>query len=140
VSAASEPPGGGSVDDVERRRAVARRLRDARRAVGLTQKEVGERIGVARRSVYQWESGERLPTTALPDLAECYGVSTSFLLYGPGASEDVAELRADLLIVKDEIQMLVAEVKAGQQMIVELAEATERAFAELRRIVCGIGA
>ena len=36
-------------------------LRDFRKANGLTQKELGERIGVTSQAVNKWENGSRLP-------------------------------------------------------------------------------
>ena len=36
-------------------------LRDYRKAIGLTQKELGERIGVTSQAVNKWENGSRLP-------------------------------------------------------------------------------
>lgn len=36
-------------------------LRDYRRANGLTQKELGDRIGVTSQAVNKWENGSRLP-------------------------------------------------------------------------------
>ena len=71
------------------------RLREARRAVGLTQQQVAERLGSSRRAVVEWEGGQRRPHVALPKLAELYGVSTSYLLDGAEpASVELRELRA----------------------------------------------
>ena len=36
-------------------------LRYYRRALGLTQKELGDRIGVTSQAVNKWENGSRLP-------------------------------------------------------------------------------
>lgn len=36
-------------------------LRDLRKANGLTQKELGARIGVTSQAVNKWENGSRLP-------------------------------------------------------------------------------
>jgi transcriptional regulator with XRE-family HTH domain len=73
------------------------RLREARRAVGLTQQQVAERLGSSRRAVVEWEGGQRRPHVALPKLAELYGVSTSWLLEGAEpASVELRELRIAL--------------------------------------------
>ncbi len=57
----------------------------ARRAAGLTQEQLGERVGVTRQAVSKWEAG-----TAMPDaltaakLCEALNVSADFLLLGKG--------------------------------------------------------
>lgn len=108
---------------------VGQRLRDARRAVGLTQQVVADRLKCSRRAVSEWETGVRQPHTALPELAALYGVSTSFLLYGvEPSSVELRELRAD-------VAALALEVKTNQGMLVALAEAIESTFAELRRLL-----
>lgn len=72
----------------------AARLRQARKAAGLTQQEVAERIGVTRRAVWVWENEQVMPRTALPALAALYRVSETFLLYGiEPASAELRELR-----------------------------------------------
>lgn len=114
-------------------RTIGERLREARRTAGLTQKEAAERIGVNRRTIWEWENNVRRPTTALPELAELYGVSALFLSYGPDpTSAEVAALRGDLIAIVDEIARAVVDVKKN---VVTLAEATEAAFRELRDLI-----
>lgn len=91
----------GSVD-------VGRRLRQARLAAGLFQKDVATKLGVARGSVTKWEAGARIPYSHLASLAELYGVSTSYLLHGvETATTELAEMRAaiqsltELLVERD---------------------------------------
>ncbi len=48
----------------------ARRLRQRRCEVGLTQRELGERLGYSEKTVSKWESGRSIcPSAALPKLA-----------------------------------------------------------------------
>jgi transcriptional regulator with XRE-family HTH domain len=52
-----------------------RRLRDARRAARLTQRQLGERLGVGETGVANWETGQRVPRTdRLGELARILGV------------------------------------------------------------------
>lgn len=44
-----------------RRESFARRLSDGRKRTGLTQLQLAERLDVSRRSIIQWEDGEREP-------------------------------------------------------------------------------
>ncbi len=61
------------------------RIAAARRAAGLTQEQLGERVGVTRQAVSKWEAG-----TAMPDaltaarLCDALDVSADYLLLGKG--------------------------------------------------------
>lgn len=112
---------------------VGARLRAARRAAGLMQQQVAEAIGVQRRAVYTWESGQRLPAEHLPALAALYGVTTSYLLHGVEPSSiELRELRviADALTV--EVSALRRDVDVVMRRLVALAELTGEALADLR--------
>lgn len=103
-------------------RAVAERLRELRKAAGLTQRQVAEKIGVNRRTVYEWEDAQRLPYQALPLLAELYETTPRFLLYGiESEAVELAELR-------DEVADLRASLTA-------FAELTEKTLGEIRRLL-----
>lgn len=39
---------------------IGKRIRDARKAAGLTQEELAERMGTSSVAVAQWETGESL--------------------------------------------------------------------------------
>ena len=54
---------------------VAKNMRDRRRALGYTQRELGERLGYSEKAISKWESGAALPPSAvLPSLADTLGV------------------------------------------------------------------
>ena len=54
-----------------------------RKQKGLTQTELGERLGITFQAVSKWERGETLPDTAiLPDLADVLETSIDNLLTG----------------------------------------------------------
>lgn len=40
------------------------RLRDYRTSNGLTQHELGEKLGVSAETIYRWENGKRAPSLA----------------------------------------------------------------------------
>lgn len=70
---------------------MAKRLVDRRRAAGLSQEGLAERLGVTRQAVSKWERSESSPDTDnLIALAKLYGVSLDDLLYA-----DVTESDAD---------------------------------------------
>lgn len=57
------------------------KLRKYRKSMGLTQDELGERIGVSGQAVSKWESGECLPDCYnLKALSDLYGISLDILL------------------------------------------------------------
>ena len=61
---------------------MATRLADRRRAAGLSQEALAEKLGVTRQAVSKWERSESSPDTDnLIALANLYGVSLDDLLY-----------------------------------------------------------
>jgi transcriptional regulator with XRE-family HTH domain len=65
-----------------------RRLRELRRAAGLSQKELAGKLGVPQSAVSQWESGIHTPAvTDIPDMAAALGADPGDL-FKP-ASADV---------------------------------------------------
>ena len=62
---------------------IAEQILFLRRSRGLTQAELGERVGVSFQAVSKWERGETLPDiTALPDLAKVLQTSIDNILLG----------------------------------------------------------
>lgn len=58
-------------------------IQSGRKAAGITQAEMGERLGVSSQSVSNWERGESLPDIALlPDLACMLRCSVDAILSG----------------------------------------------------------
>ncbi len=62
---------------------VAEQIAILRKNKGLTQNELGERVGVSFQAVSKWERGETLPDVAiLPDLAKVLETSIDNILLG----------------------------------------------------------
>lgn len=60
---------------------VGQQIREARKAKGLTQKELGEKLGVSESTVNQYESGKQnLTIDTLGKIADALGFSFSTLL------------------------------------------------------------
>lgn len=58
-----------------------RRLKEARKAAGLTMKELGDRVGVTEAAISLYESGRREPSqSVLVAISEILGCSTDYLL------------------------------------------------------------
>ena len=57
------------------------RIKELREAAGMSQRELGERIGISGPAVSMWESGENRPSlTNLEKLADVLGVSIDAIL------------------------------------------------------------
>ncbi len=60
---------------------VGEQIAVLRKAKGLTQSELGERVGVSFQAVSKWERGETLPDiTILPDLAKILETTIDYIL------------------------------------------------------------
>ena len=72
--------------------AVGARIRECRKAAGLSQAELGRRVGVSQQAVGQWEKGVNLPEGArLVAVAEALAVSVDELL----GQRDLTSARLD---------------------------------------------
>ena len=66
-------------------------LSNARRAKGMSQEELAERLDVSRQTIYKWETGATYPDIdKLGDIARCLDVSAAYLL-GEGGEAPEAE-------------------------------------------------
>ena len=60
---------------------LGRRIQEARKAAGLSQESLGERLGVSRQAVSKWERNEAMPEAEkLVRISRQFGVSTDYLL------------------------------------------------------------
>lgn len=64
---------------------IGKRIRDIRKRAGMTQGDLGRRLGVTASSVSSYESGEYSPSTeCLVEIAKIGGTSIDWLLTGEG--------------------------------------------------------
>ncbi|MDI9469625.1 MAG: helix-turn-helix transcriptional regulator [Bacillota bacterium] len=60
---------------------VGTKLKEARRAVSMTQEEVAEKLGVSRQSISNWENGRTYPDiVSVVRMSELYNISLDALL------------------------------------------------------------
>ena len=81
---------------------INQNIRLLRQKCGLTQEQLGEKIGVSAQSISKWEQSLTSPDISLlPLLAECFGVTIDSLFLGvparkyPGYSNERSELLAN---------------------------------------------
>ena len=93
---------------------VAQRLRDLRAGTVMTQQDVANAVGVTRRAVTTWETGNRLPRQPfLSRLAALYGVTAGFIVTGAtGDDGPIGAMRAELDVLTRLVIMLTEEVHA----------------------------
>ncbi len=73
-----------------------------RRANGMTQKELGEKLFVSDKTVSRWECDESTPELSLiPVIAEIFGITTDELLRGERNNQDKELLRTEEDINKE---------------------------------------
>lgn len=64
-------------------------IAERRKAIGLTQQMLADRLGLTNKAVSKWETGDGLPDiTVLPALAENLGVTVDELLAGERRPKD----------------------------------------------------
>ena len=60
---------------------VGQRIAQKRRELGLSQEELGERLGVSRQAIYKWEADQTLPEIEkLVNLSKLFSVPVGWLL------------------------------------------------------------
>lgn len=93
----------------------AERLRELRRSRGLTQKELGAKIGLSKAVVSKYETGIGCPSfDVLIRIAQYFGVSTDYLLGASGSKTiDISRLTDSQA---EAVHLLIAEfIKANQK-------------------------
>lgn len=90
---------------------VAQQISALRKSKGITQSELGERVGVSFQAVSKWERGETLPDIAvLPDLAKVLETSIDNILLG---GEKQVEYKG---------KISVSDMKAGLECLKNMGE------------------
>lgn len=61
---------------------VGEKIKERRKALGLTQTELGERLGVQKNAVSKWETGrvDDIPGSKIRAMAALFGVTPSYLI------------------------------------------------------------
>lgn len=73
-----------------------------RKEKGLTQAELGERLGISNRTISKWENGDGLPDIAtLPELAKELNITVDELL--SAEKKELAELKVTEIESKDKV-------------------------------------
>ena len=82
---------------------IGKYLQELRKEKGITQEQLAERVGVARRTISRWETGSNMPDLdILIELSDYYNVDLRELLSGERKSEQMdKEMKETVLQVAD---------------------------------------
>ena len=89
---------------------IGQRIAQYRKALGLSQEALGEKLGVTRQSIYKWESDAALPEIEkLVTLSRLFGLSVGALL---GVEEDAAPAPEENSELSEQQLKMVEEIVA----------------------------
>ncbi len=78
---------------------IGKYLQERRKEKGLTQEQLAEHVGVARRTISRWETGSNMPDLdILIELSDFYDVDLRELLSGERRSEQMNEEMKDTVL------------------------------------------
>lgn len=110
-----------------------------RRASGMTQKELGEKLGVSDKAVSRWERDECAPDlTLIPVLAEIFGVTSDEILRGQRLTGTDTGIAAQVRHTEKQIAKLLscAQVKLSNRSIISMGIAVAGLLAAM---ICNFG-
>ncbi|MBS3687323.1 XRE family transcriptional regulator [Klebsiella quasipneumoniae] len=123
---------------------LAERLREARKAADMTQKALGEAVGISQAAIQKIETGRAAQTTKLLDLANALRVRPEWLSSGTGAmstdrESDKNPSRTNPDVFRVDILDLAVSAGPGivNQEFVEILHSVEYAPAEARHMFDG---
>lgn len=77
------------------------RVAIARSAIGMTQDELAQKVGVVRRQIAAYEGGEARPREkALHNLAAALGTTTEWLSQGAGKGPDIRNVKRTITVIE----------------------------------------
>jgi transcriptional regulator with XRE-family HTH domain len=127
-------------------RAVGARIRQARKELGLNQRELAARASFGRRSLQSYERGDILPYDHLPELEQLLVRSRQWLLYGDNSTPPPLEARL-ARIEAMELHLIATLEKAeseamesrrqAQELLTRLLRALENAGIDVPKDVAG---
>jgi transcriptional regulator with XRE-family HTH domain len=91
---------------------IGNRIKSVRTEVGISQKEFGERIGIADSYVSEIESGKKHPSLlVLLAIEHCYGAGVEWLQSGKGMREAKGDFK-----VSDEEKEIIEALRGNKEL------------------------
>ena len=87
---------------------VGQRVRQRRWIVGMTQQQLGDKVGIRFQQIQKYEAGaNRISASRMWDIAAAMEVPVSFFFEGiDGQAPNTGEARADILTDKEAIELV----------------------------------
>lgn len=86
---------------------LGKRIKNARTVSGMTQVELGEKIGITKQAVYKYESGESVPSAIkIAEISSALGVSVDTILSGAFVVNRLNQYVKDGKITINEIETI----------------------------------
>ncbi len=102
---------------------IGRYIAECRKAKGMTQAQLAEKLHITDRAVSRWETGKGMPDTSLmPDLCQELGITVGELLNGESVPEEE---------YKDTAEQLLVELQRGK-------EESDRLLLKIEWVLSGI--
>ena len=110
---------------------VGQRVRQRRWMVGMTQQQLGDRVGIRFQQVQKYETGaNRISASRLWDIAEALDVPVSFFFEGvDGMAADEGATRGDVLTDREATELV--------RTYLAIPEAQRRGLFDLARVLAG---
>ena len=100
---------------------LSNKIYEMRKAHGLSQEQLAEKLGVSRQSVSKWESGESIPELErLVEISKTFNVTTDYLL----KESEVDELTIRTEMLERQQQTLLSEAKNTERRRYRLLSCT----------------
>ncbi|HCY54374.1 MAG TPA: transcriptional regulator [Oceanicaulis sp.] len=113
-------------------RHVGERLRRRRRLLGLTQKELADRVGIRFQQIHKYETGiNRMSASRLFEIAEALGAPVEHFYDGLKTGGASGDLHGDLLSRRETMELVRAYYRLGRaprQRLLELAKTLQSAL------------
>lgn len=91
---------------------LSKKVYEMRKAQGLSQEQLAEKLGVSRQSVSKWEAGESMPELErVIEMSKIFNVSTDYLL----KESEVDELTVRTEILEKQQQALLSETEKAKR-------------------------
>lgn len=108
-------------EEVEYRKQVGRRVVEARRELGISQKELAELIHTSERSMQAYESGEVLPIRKLRELSTVLDRPIGWILHGDKVESEPSELVPLMREMVDRLDQII-EIVSNQTFKVSVLD------------------
>lgn len=113
---------------------VGDKIKTLRKAMGLTQTELGEKVGVKKNAVSKWECGrvEDIPTSTLKALATLFNVPTSYLIDDEPVEKKPALTEKDQRDIAKDLEAMMAQLDGSGDLMFDGNPISDEARASIR--------